>query len=225
VNVIVPGPAHVNAWERLRRGRTGAGIARALLPYPEVRTTLVRDHVGAGHPITVTEGDGVRLRVLPRPQHRVVVLVDRIDRATLRALRYALSLGASEVRAVHSATDLERAERLAARWMDLQLPVPLDVVECWDRNVARSLEGRVVELMDDASEVTVVMPRRDFPRLRQRLLHDRSSRRIARALGRYDHVELTVVPFVVAPDAVDADGGRPAGAADGAPQAQRSPLR
>jgi hypothetical protein len=195
VNVIVPGPARLSSWERLRRGRTGAKLAKAMLPYPRVRTTLVRDHVGPGHPITVTDRAGTHLRVLLRTEHRVVVLVDRIDRAGLRAIRYAMSLGATEVRAVHAAVDLHRSDRLAQRWMELQLPIPLDIVECWDRNVARSLEARVAELMDHTSEVTVVMPRRDFPHLRQRVLHDRSSRRIARALGRYEHVDLTVVPY------------------------------
>jgi hypothetical protein len=61
--------------------------------------------------------------------------------------------------------------------------------------VARSLERRVTELMTGRSEVTVVLPRRDYATLRQRLLHDRTSRRIARTLGRHEHVDITVVPF------------------------------
>jgi hypothetical protein len=39
------------------------------------------------------------------------------------------------------------------------------------------------------------MPRRDDARLSHRLLHDRTSRKIARALGRYEHVDLAVVPY------------------------------
>ena len=50
------------------------------------------------------------------------------------------------------------------------------------------------------------MPRRDFPHLRQRMLHDRTSRGIARALGRYEHVDLTVVPYYFAPPPPDAAG-------------------
>jgi hypothetical protein len=48
------------------------------------------------------------------------------------------------------------------------------------------------------TEVTVVLPRRDFARPTQRLLHDRTSRGIARALGRYDHVDVAVVPYFFA---------------------------
>jgi hypothetical protein len=123
------------------------------------------------------------------------VLVDKLDRASLEAVRYALGLGPTEVRAVHAAVDVENQEQLMQRWMELGIPVELDVIECWDRNVARSLERYVVELMGKHSEVTVVMPRRDYARLRHRILHDRTSRNIARALGRYEHVDLAVVPY------------------------------
>ena len=113
----------------------------------------------------------------------------------MRAIRYALSIGASEVCAVHAAVDQQNQETLIERWMALRLPVPLVVIECWDRNVARSLERYVVEQMDRLHEVTVVLPRRDYAQLRQRILHDRTSRQIARALGRYEHVDIAVVPY------------------------------
>jgi hypothetical protein len=79
--------------------------------------------------------------------------------------------------------------------MELRMPIPLDVIECWDRNVARSLEEYVADLTGHRVEVTVVMPRRDYATLRQRVLHDRTSRRIARAVGRYEHVDVAVVPY------------------------------
>lgn len=195
VNVIIPGPARTRAIDRLRRGRLGAQMARALLPVRNASVTLVRDHPGPGHVATDPDGRGLRLRVVPRSRHEVVVPVDLPDRASIRAVRYAMSLGATEVRAVHAAADPDREEALIAAWMNLRLPVTLDVVECWDRNVARSVETYVSELVDHDSEVTVVMPRRDYATLRQRLLHDRTSRKIATALGRYEHVDIAVVPY------------------------------
>jgi hypothetical protein len=125
--------------------------------------------------------------------------VDKLDAAVLRAVRYSMTLGATDVRAVHAAVDPERAMTLADRWMEYALPIPLDVVECWDRNVGRTLENYVLGLAKQGSEVTVVMPRRDFPKLRQRLLHDRTSRQIMRALGRYPHIDVAAVPFYFAP--------------------------
>lgn len=209
VNVIVPGPAAPGPFERLRRWRTGAALARALLPSPNVRITLVRDHPGPGHPLIVERDGAPRLRALPRLQHDVVVLVDRLDRATVRAIRYARSLGGTAVWAVHAAADPEGQQTLIARWMEVRAPIPLDVIECWDRDVARSLERYVVELMGRTREITVVMARRDYPTLRQRILHDRTSRRIARALGGYEHVDLTVVPYEVG-SAPAPPTGRPA---------------
>jgi hypothetical protein len=81
------------------------------------------------------------------------------------------------------------------RWMDLRIPIELDLVECWDRDIARSLERYVVERMRPNAEITVVIPRRDFATLRQRLVHDRTSRRITRTLNRYPHVDVAVVPY------------------------------
>ena len=188
VTVIVPAPSRMGRFERLRRGRTGASLARTLAPYPRVRVTLVRDHPHDG-------GDGGPNRMLPRARHLAVVLVDQPDRAALQAVHYGLTLGADEVTAVHAAVDPEMQGELIARWMDLRVPIALDLVECWDRDVARSVERYVVDLMGPRTEITVVLPRRDFARARQRLLHDRTSRSIARALGRYEHVDIAVVPY------------------------------
>lgn len=187
VTLIVPGPARLGRLDRIRRGRTGARLTRMLAPNPHVRVTVVRDHAHQ-------EGAG-RTRLFPRASHRVVVLVDRPDRAAMQAVSYALELGATEVAAVHAAVEPELQDQLISRWMDLRIPVPLDLVECWDRDVARSVERYVVDLMGPYTEVTVVVPRRDYAHASQRLLHDRTSRSIAKALGRYEHVDIAVVPY------------------------------
>jgi amino acid transporter len=187
VTLIVPGPARLRRLDRIRRGRTGARLTRMLAPNPHVRVTVVRDHAHE-------EGVG-RTRLFPRASHRVVVLVDRPDRAAMQAVSYALELGATEVAAVHAAVEPELQDQLISRWMDLRIPVPLDLVECWDRDVARSVERYVVDVMGPRTEVTVVVPRRDYARAAQRLLHDRTSRSIAKALGRYEHVDIAVVPY------------------------------
>jgi hypothetical protein len=194
VTVIVPTPDRMARLERIRRGRTGTRLARALASNPHVRVTLVRDHPEP-HEGPSPVGNGGGRRFLPRPIHRVVVLVELPDRAALEAVRYALSLGADDVVAVHAAVDPEVQDTLIRRWMDLRVPIALDLVECWDRDVARSVERYVVDLMGPSTEVTVVVARRDFARLRHRLLHDRTSRGIGRALGRYEHVDVAVVPY------------------------------
>jgi len=195
VNVVVPGPASRSFWDRLRHGPSGARFTKALRGYENVRVTLVRDHPGPGHPVVSDAPGHEKPRLSPRARHKVVVLVEGIDRASLAAIRYAASLDCTEARAVHAAVDPTRAEELGRAWMEQDFPFPLDVIECWDRDVARATERYVVELATTGSEVTVLLPRRDYAQLRQRVLHDRTSRAIARALGRYPHVDLTVVPY------------------------------
>jgi amino acid transporter len=195
MNVIVPRPALEGPLERIRASRAGATLANALRHIPGTRVTVIRDHAGPGHIIGTGPTGAPVLRISPRPRHRVIVPVDRLDRAVLRAIRYALSLSATEVRAVHAAVDHEGQETLIRRWMELRVPIELDVIECWDRNVARSLEGYVAERMAGRAEVTVVLPRRDIDQARYRWLHDRTSRAIAKALGRYEHVDISVVPY------------------------------
>jgi hypothetical protein len=205
VLVLVPVPHQRSAFERLSDARAGARLTRALVPFDNVAVTLVRDHPEGVHPLQRDEQGRPVVHLTPRATHDVVVLVDRLDRATLRAIRYGLTLGATEVRGLHAAADPDRAMRLAERWQELNAPVPLDIIECWDRDVARTVERHVVGLARtgiQGTEVTVVMSRRDFPKLYQRLLHDRTSRRIHRALGRYPHIDIADVPFYVQEGAV-----------------------
>jgi amino acid transporter len=197
VNVIVPRPADAGTLERLRARRARVRLTGALLPLPRARVTIVRDHAGPGHVVALRADGRSRLQMSPRPRHRVIVLVDRLDRAVLRAVRYAMTLEATEIRAVHAAVDHDNQETLIRRWMELRIPIALDVIECWDRNVTRSLEGYAVEQMRGRAEVTVVLPRRDLEQRRYRFLHDRTSRSIAKALGRYEHVDIAIVPYRV----------------------------
>jgi amino acid transporter len=197
VVVLLPVPHSRTAAERFSDRRAGARLNRALLPYAHVRVTLVRDHPEGVHPLQRDDQGRPVVRLTTRGTHEVVVLVDKLDRATLQALSYGLDLGATSIRAVHAAADPDRAARLAQRWMELQAPVPLDVIECWDRDIPRALERYVVAMASDTTEITAVMPRRDYPKLRQRLLHDRTSRKIQRALGRYAHVDVADIPYYV----------------------------
>jgi amino acid transporter len=199
VNVLVPVPHESSATERLSEGRIGTRLTRALLPFEQVRVTLVRDHPDGVHPLSHDEHGRPVVRFAPRGTHTVVILVDSIDSAVLRAVTYALTLGATDLRAVHAAVDPDAAMKLAERWMEHHIPVQLDVIECWDRNIPRTLERYVLEQADRGAEVTAVMPRRDFPKFRQRMLHDRTSRRIGKALGRYPHIDVAAVPFYFAP--------------------------
>jgi hypothetical protein len=131
-------------------------------------------------------------------RHTVLVLVDRLDLAVLRALRYAGSLRPTELKAVHLSLDNERARCLEEDWIghDLADRFPLAVVECPDRRLVRAVTRLALNTaVQDHAEVTVLLPRRTFSPISQRLLHDRTADRIAAAVSRIPHVNATIVPF------------------------------
>jgi amino acid transporter len=138
-------------------------------------------------------------------RHVVLVLVDRLDRSAARAIQYARTLTPDELRAVHVAEHLEQAEELAQEWRRLGLArLPLEIVDCPDRRVARAVLEVVAEsLLGGQTEVSVLIPRREYRRFWHRLLHDRTADSIARAIAKLPHANVTFVPYHL--------GERPAG--------------
>jgi hypothetical protein len=72
----------------------------------------------------------------------------------------------------------------------------LELVDCADRRLERTISELALDaVIQDRAEVTVLLPRRTFPRMSQRLLHDRTADKIAEAVSRIPHVAATIVPF------------------------------
>jgi amino acid transporter len=133
-------------------------------------------------------------------RHVVVVLVDKIDLATARAIQYARTLTPDDLRAVHFNIDQKRAELLIARWQQLGLArLPLDVIDCPDRRLGRAALELAAELADGETEVSLLLPRRSYGRAWRRILHDQTADRIVDIVSQLPHVNATIVPFHVAP--------------------------
>jgi amino acid transporter len=211
VTVIVPTPSDEPLPARLRRVRAWSGMAASLRKLPNVGVVLAHSHGPQGH-----HANGSLAALAPRRRHVALILVEDLDRAVLKAARYARGIDAMEVRAVHAANDPARASELIDKWMayGYLAGMPLDVEECFDRNIERSLRGYVGRFQDEATEVTLILPRRHFPKRRHLLLHDRTSRRIAHAFAEEAHVDVVVVPFHLGEDE---ETPRPAPLAAGTP--------
>jgi amino acid transporter len=132
-----------------------------------------------------------------RRAHSVMVMVDALDLSSARALQYGRTLSPDVLRAVHIATDEIHAEDLMLQWTELGLDrVPLEIVECTNRRINRTLlELAVVETSDPRTELTVLIPRREYTRFWHRLLHDHTADSMARTLADVPHVNVTFVPF------------------------------
>ena len=147
--------------------------------------------------------EGVALRACQAPvlrKHTAIVLVDRIDLATARAIQYARNLNPDELYAVHFNVDNRRAEAVMRRWRDLGLSkLPLEVIEVADRRLGRAvLEMATKAAEDGQTEVSVLIPTRSYRRSWALLLHGKNADRLVRVLGHVPHVNATLVPFNVA---------------------------
>lgn len=130
-------------------------------------------------------------------RHAVVVLVDRLDMATARALQYARTLHPDDLRAIHFALDPLVSAELEEEWRRLGLSdLPLDIQECEDRRLTRAaLELAAETVADRKTELTILLPRRIFASGLSRVLHDNTAEQIATAVGHLEHVNATVVPY------------------------------
>ena len=128
----------------------------------------------------------------------VLVLVDSYDLATIAALRYAKSLRPTSLRAVHFSLDSARAGKLQRQWLEAGTGVPLELADCPDRRLAHAAARlAAAEAAAPGTHVTVVLPRRSYPVLASRLLHDHTADRIARQVSRVPSATATIIPFDV----------------------------
>jgi amino acid transporter len=125
-----------------------------------------------------------------------IVPVAHLDRATIRALAYAMSLR-QPVLAVHVSPTEEEAARFSEYWTAWGNHVPLQVVESPYRAVIpptiayiESLHGQRPDLT-----LTVVVPELALRHRWQRALHDDTAARLRRALEPLDKIVVTSVPF------------------------------
>ena len=216
VTVLLPRRAYAGLLDRLRRGRRTDALLAALGGMEGVHVTAVpriapRDQrrqqllrvAGNGDGQAATALDELRAEAAPalaspKPRHEVVVLVEGLDRASLAALQYATELHPLAITAVHVAVDPDAAKRLARLWAKVRIPIPLEVVDCPDRNLLATTERDLHDRLRDDTELTVLVPRRRFARRwHQLLLHDRSSAGLVRVLGDLDNLNVTIVPFQV----------------------------
>ncbi|MFC1400415.1 MULTISPECIES: APC family permease [Streptacidiphilus] len=140
------------------------------------------------------------------PRHRrqlMYILVDRVDLAALKAIAYARSLRPQEIRAIHFMIDSREAEKLAAQWAEAEVgDLPLEIVQCPDRRITRALLELITRnTADRKSQITLLIPERNYSPVLGRLLHRRTADHIARAVGKLPNVVATIVPFdVILPD-------------------------
>jgi amino acid transporter len=143
--------------------------------------------------------DGTLQSRPPNFSRRVVLLlVDDYDLATIAAIQYVKSLRPSVVRAVHFSLDSARADKLRQQWLAAGTRIPLELTDCPDRRLAHAAARlAAAEAAVPGTHVTCVLPRRSYPPLAGRLLHDHTADRIARRISRVPGAAAMIIPFDV----------------------------
>ena len=174
------------------------GAWLVVLVFPIMTVILLRLHGAYDREAELLEAVPSTGAVIRAARSRVVVLVDSVDLAVIRAIRYAHTLRPSELHVVHFVIDSARAADLLSAW-DSQpgLDLSLELVECPDRRLARAALELTERLMADGSsaQVTMLLPRRSYGAFLGRMLHDRTADDIAAAVSSVPGAVATIVPY------------------------------
>jgi amino acid transporter len=117
--------------------------------------------------------------------------------ATLRAVRYAETLGADDTRSVFFAFDAEDARRVRREWEANAAPAPLETREAPYRDIGVPLLSYLRELTSDPHTLVVVVMPELVVSGWQRLLHNQRALYIKRLLLFEERVVLVSVPYLL----------------------------
>lgn len=202
-SAVVPETMSYDWWDQLREHRLALRLKARLLRETALVVTDLTSPVGGPGPYTVEE---------PR-EHHVLVLVSAVNRATLRALRYAAGLRPTTLQALSVNLDASRSDTVLQGWMDQGLDTPLELVDSPFRSLTDTLRATVRQFSPDGRDtiVTCVLPELVVPRWWHRPLHNQTAVLIKAALLFERGVVTTSVPYAVSAEELDALASRAAG--------------
>jgi hypothetical protein len=143
-----------------------------------------------------------------RATHTVIVLVGRVNRASISALQYAKALAPDRLVALTVVSTPEEAEAIQEQWARHRISIPLEI----KLSPYRDLAGPVVEFVDELDQahendiITVILPEFVLRRWWEQLLHNQTALMLkARLLFRRNTVVVSV-PYHIEHDKADVIG-------------------
>jgi hypothetical protein len=190
VTVVVPELVGESLVLYLLRRRALVRLKAGLLREAGVVVTDVPVLVEEGRPV------GVDARPLIPTRTVALVFVSAVHDATIRAVNYARSLGAQEIRAVHFSLDPDEAGVVEEEWERADPGIPLDVVEAPFRDLTGPILDEVRRVTATPEAVcAVVLPEFVVARWRHVLLHNQNALFVKRLLLTEPRVILSSVPY------------------------------
>jgi len=135
---------------------------------------------------------------LPEMRTTTLLLVPRVHRGILKAIRYA-QMSSQDVRAVHVTLDIDSTERVKADWIKFGADIPLVILE----SPYRSLTSPIVDYVDEMIKqtpnlyVTVIVPQAVPRKWLQSLLHNNAAIGLKLALQNRRNVVITNVRYFI----------------------------
>jgi hypothetical protein len=137
-------------------------------------------------------------------RNRVVVPMDNINQASVRALRFAKTIS-DNVTSFSVAIDEEAENKLRARWNKLKTDIPYIIKYSPYRKVVEPLLEFIKSAEYDYRKgdmITVILPQFSVRKPWQKLLHNRTRAYIERQLLGHKHIVVSVMPFQLKDDGV-----------------------
>lgn len=126
----------------------------------------------------------------------VVVAVDTLNRAAVRAIDYAQNVS-RDVTVVHVSDDIEEANALRASWGEAGIQLPLVIIESPYRELLGPLVNYIEQLHQEkgGTTLTVVLPEFVPAHVHELFLHNQTAWRLRTALWSHPGIAVTSVPY------------------------------
>ena len=176
----------------------GAWIVLVVAPIAVLSFLRLRRQYTAEQKALTVKSEQQRATSITR--HDVTVLVDSVDLATISVVRYARTLNARKLSAVHFVIDDRRAAAIQEAWAasDAVDDVELELIDCPDRRLPNAALDYAIRMTEQPDvELTLLLPRRSYSGFLGRLLHDQTAEDIAAPISQLSRVVATILPFDV----------------------------
>lgn len=135
---------------------------------------------------------------LPRVNEIVLVPIDDVNYASLRAIAYARGQG-KDVSVLHIATDPQRTEKIKQKMSAYASDVKLVIVDSPFRAFLRPLMSYIDALHSQRPDafVTIVLPEFIAAHWWEKFLHNRTAGRLRQAFEHHPNVAVVLVPYLL----------------------------
>ncbi|MBA2607910.1 MAG: APC family permease [Actinobacteria bacterium] len=175
---------------------SGAWVPLVVVPLIMVLFAAIKRHyVRVSNALAITPQE-----VAPESDNMtVVILVGRVHRGVLKALRYGKSMRPNHLEAVFVAYEDDDTSDIERQWREFGIDVPLEIVHSPYRDLVDGTVAHLDEIEDrwgDAT-LTVIVPEFVVEHWYEQVLHNQSALAIKLALLRRENTVVASVPYHV----------------------------